>query len=164
MIQDFRQKITKENVVNSKPTYFHNFNNILFVVSAIIFNIGVSGVYLATKFNNGVLLQIFGAIVVLLLIPFAVSFIVYIKEKSEKKTIISIVIILLYLVLEIVLDYILKIPFRDILALHIPYIIVFYVAAFSIIGVSFNIDRKKGFIVLTTFWILIGCLIYTYLG
>jgi len=58
--------MTKENVVNSKPTYFNNFNNILFIVSAIIFNIGVSGVYLATKFNNGALLQIFGAIVVLL--------------------------------------------------------------------------------------------------
>ena len=154
----------KENVVTSKPIYFYNFNNILFVVSTIIFNVGVSGVYLASKFNDGVLLQIFGAIVVFLLIPFTVSFIVYIKEKSEKKIIISLVIILLYLVLEIVLDYILKIPFRDILALHIPYIIVFYAAVFSMIGVSFSIDRKKGFIVLITFWILIGCLIYTYLG
>ena len=139
-------------------------NNILFVVSAIIFNIGVSSVYIASKFNNGALLQTFGAIVVLLLIPFTVSLIFHIKEKSEKKIIISLVIILLYLVLEIVLDYILKITFRDILALHIPYIIVFYAAAFGMIGVSFNIDRKKGFIVLTTFWILIGCLIYTYLG
>ena len=74
--------MNKENVVNSKTTYFHNFNNILFVVSAIIFNIGVSGVYLTSKFNNGALLQIFGAIVVLLLIPFTISLIVYIKEKS----------------------------------------------------------------------------------
>lgn len=156
--------MTEENVVNSKTTYFHNFNNILFVVSAIVFNIGVSGVYFASKFNNGALLQIFGAIVVLLLIPFTVSFIAYIKEKSEKKIIISLVIILLYLVLEIVLDYILKIPFRDILALHIPYIIVFYAAAFSMMGVSFNINKKMGFIVLTTFLILIGCLIYMYIG
>jgi hypothetical protein len=156
--------MTKENVVNFKPTYFHNFNNILFVVSAIIFNIGVSGVYLSSKFNNGALLQIFGVIVVLLLIPFTVSFIVYIKEKSVKKIIISLIFILLYLVLEIVLDYILKIPFRDILALHVTYIIVFYAAAFSMIGVSFDINKKMGFIVLTTFLILIGCLIYMYIG
>ena len=156
--------MTKEKVVYSKLTDFHKLNNILFIASAIIFNIGVSGVYLASKFDNGVLLQTFGMIVVLLSIPFTISLIGHIKKKAEKKIIISLIIILLYLILEIVFDYILKIPFRDILALHIPYIIVFYAAAFSIIGVSFNINRKMGFIVLTTFWILIGCLIYMYLG
>jgi len=156
--------MTKENIVNSKLTYLHNFNDILFLVSAVIFNISVSGVYLTSKFNNDFLLQTFGAIVVLLLIPFTISLIGYLKKKSEKKIIISLVIILLYLVLEIVFDYILKIPFRDILALHIPYIMVFYAAAFSIIGVSFNINKKMGFIVLTTFLILIGCLIYMYIG
>ena len=156
--------MTKEKVVNSKLTDFHKLNNIVFIVSAIIFNISVSGVYLASKFNNEVLLQTFGAIVVLLSIPFTISLIGYLQKKAEKKIIISLVIILLYFVLEIVLDYILNIPFRDILALHIFYIIVFYAAAFSMIGVSFHINRKMGFIVLITFLILIGCLIYMYLG
>jgi hypothetical protein len=156
--------MTKEKDADPKLTDFHRLNDILFITSAIIFNISVSGVYLASKFDNQVFLQAFGVIVVLLSIPFAISLIGYLKKKAEKKIIISLVIILLYLILEIVLDYILKIPFRDILALHIPYIIVFYAAAFSIIGVSFNINRKMGFIVLTTFWILIGCLIYMYLG
>ena len=156
--------MTQEKEVNSKQTDLHKLNDILFIASAIIFNIGVSGVYLSSKFDNGVLRQTFGAIVILLSIPFTISLIGYIKEKAEKKIIISLVIILLYLVLEIVFDYILKIPFRDILALHILYIIVFYAAAFSMIGVSFNINRKMGFIVLATFWILIGCLIYMYLG
>ena len=154
----------KEKIVNSKQKDLHKLNNIIFLASAVIFNIGVSGVYLASKFDNEFFLQTFGLIVVLLSIPFTISLIIYIKKKAEKKIIISLAIILFYLVLEIVLDYILKIPFRDILALHIPYIVIFYVAAFSIIGVSFNINRKIGFIVLTTFWILIGCLIYTYLG
>jgi hypothetical protein len=137
-----------------KQTDLHKLSDITFITSAIIFNIGVSGVYLSSKFDNGVLLSI----------PFTISMIGYLKKKAEKKIVISLVIILLYLVLEIVLDYILKIPFRDILALHISYIIVFYAAAFSMIGVSFNINKKMGFIVLTTFWILIGCLIYMYLG
>ncbi|KYK22333.1 hypothetical protein AYK25_02725 [Thermoplasmatales archaeon SM1-50] len=150
--------------VNSTLTNLYKFTNILFVVSAIIFNIGISGVYLSSKFNNEVFRQTFGTIVVVLLIPFTVSLIIYIKKKVEKKIILSLLIIFFYLVLEIVFDYILKIPFRDILALHIPYIIVFYAASFSMIGVSFNINRKMGFIVLSTFWILIGCLIYMYLG
>ena len=58
------------------------------------------------------------------------------------------------------LDYILKIPFREILAIHVPYIIVFYAAMFSMIGVSFDKNRKMGFVVAITFLILIGCLIY----
>jgi len=66
--------------------------------------------------------------------------------------------------LELLLDYILIIPFREILALHIPYIIVFYAADFSMIGVTFDKNKKMGFAVLVTFGILIGCLIYMYMG
>ena len=62
--------MTKENVVNDKLTDLHKLNNIVFIASAIIFNISVSGVYLASKFDNRFLLQTFGAIVVLLSIPF----------------------------------------------------------------------------------------------
>ena len=156
--------MTKEKVVNSQAINWYKRYDILFIASAIIFNIGVSGVYLSSKFDNGFLLETFGFIVVVLSIPFTVLLVGYLKEKAENKIIISLVIILLYLVLEIVLDYILKIPFRDILVLHIAYIIVFYAAAFSIISVSFNINRKMGIIVLTTFLVLIGCLVYMYLG
>jgi hypothetical protein len=136
------------------------FNEILFFISAIIFNIAVSGVYIASKIDSSVLLKIFGAIVVLLIIPFTITFVGYIKMKAKKKIIIPHIFILFYLLLEVLLDYILKIPFREILAIHIPYIIVFYAAAFSMIGVSRTISKKTGWLVITTFLILIGCLIY----
>ena len=86
------------------------------------------------------------------------------KKEAEKKIIISNMVVLLYLVLELSLDYILKIPFREILMLHIPYIIVFYAAEFSMMSVSFKVNRKAGFVVAITFCILIGCLAYLYLG
>jgi hypothetical protein len=136
------------------------FNEILFVISAIIFNIAVSGVYIASKIDSSVLLKIFGGIVVLLIIPFTITFVGYIKMKAKKKIIISHIFILFYLLLEVLLDYILKIPFREILAIHIPYIIVFYAATFSMIGVSRTISRKMGLLVIATFFILIACLIY----
>jgi len=88
----------------------------------------------------------------------------YIKEKEEKKIIISLIVILFYFFLEILLDYILIIPFRDILALHIPYIIIFYAADFSMIGVTFDKNKKMGYVVLATFFILLGCLIYRFMG
>ena len=138
--------------------------DIIFIISSIIFNISVSIVYIATKKENMELLRFFGVIVILLIIPFTITLIGYIKEKEEIKIIISLVIILFYLFFELILDYILLIPFRDILELHIPYIIVFYAAVFSMIGVTFEKNRKMGFVVLITFGILIGGLIYMYLG
>ena len=138
--------------------------DIIFFASSIIFNISVSIVYIASKLGNMVLLQVAGLIVILLIIPFTITLIGYIKEKERKKILISLVIILCYLILELILDFILLIPFRDMLALHIIYIIVFYAAEFSIIGVTFEKNRKMGYILLVTFGILIGCLIFNLFG
>jgi len=134
--------------------------DIIFICSSIIFNISVSVLYIAAKLGNMVLVQVCGAIILSLIIPFTLTLLGYVKEKAERKTIISHVFILCYLFLELSLDYILKIPFREILAIHVPYIIVFYAAMFSMIGVSFDKNRKMGFVVAITFLILIGCLIY----
>jgi len=134
--------------------------DIIFICSSIIFNISVSVLYIAAKLGNMVLVQVCGAIVLSLIIPFTLTLLGYVKEKAEKRTIVSHVFILSYLFLELLLDYILKIPFREILAIHVPYIIVFYAAMFSMIGVSFDKNRKMGFVVTITFLILIGCLIY----
>ena len=135
----------------------------IFIYSSIVFNISVSGVYVATKLGDMTLTQAFGAIVILLIIPFSTTLLGYIRAKEKKKTIISNGIILFYLFLELVLDYILEIPFREILALHVPYILVFYAALFSIIGVSYEKNKRLGYLVITTFLILIACLIYNLL-
>ena len=136
----------------------------IFIFSAIIFNISVSLVYLSTKFDNMLLLQVSGSIVIVLIVPFSLTLYGYIKKDAKRKIIIPHIAVLFYLFLELLLDYILNVPFRDILAIHIPYIIVFYVAEFSMVGVSFRINKKMGFAVLLTFGILLGCLIYLYLG
>ncbi len=136
----------------------------IFIISSIIFNILVSILYITTKLGNMELVKVIGIIILLLIIPFTLTLIGYVKQKEEKKILISLVIILFYFFLEILLDYILLIPFRDILALHIPYIIVFYAADLCMIGVTFDKNKKMGFVVLVTFFILLGCLIYRYVG
>jgi len=132
----------------------------IFICSSVIFNISVGALYIATKLGNMILVQVCGGIVISLIVPFTVTLLGYVREKEKKMTIISHVFILFYLSLELLLDYILKIPFREILAIHVPYIIFFYAAMFSMIGVSFDKNRKMGFVVTITFLILIGCLIY----
>jgi len=138
--------------------------DIIFICSAIVFNVSVSVLYIATKLDNVLLLRVCGAIVLSLIFPFTFTLLGYVKEKAEKKIVISHLVILFYLFLELLLDYILIIPFREMLAIHVAYIMVFYAADFSMIGVSFNKNRRMGFVVTLTFWTLIGCLIYLYLG
>jgi hypothetical protein len=134
--------------------------DIIFICSSIVFNLSVSALYIATKLGDMLLKQVCGGIFISLMVPFAITLLGYIKQKAKKRTIISNGIILFYVALELLLDYVLRIPFREILALHLPYIIVFYAALFSMIGVSFEKNKKMGSIVIVTFLILMGCLIY----
>jgi hypothetical protein len=142
---------------------YDNMHEKVFILSAIVFNLLVSAVYISTKFDNMELVKTIGYPFVSLILPFGYTLYRFIKNNDERRVIISNAVIIVYLFLELLLDKILVIPFREILWLHILYILVFYAAEFSMIGVSFNRDRKMGFMVLFTFVILIGCLIYLYL-
>jgi hypothetical protein len=137
--------------------------DIIFVCSSVIFNISVSALYIAVKLGDTLLVQVCGGIVISLIVPYAITLLGYVRKKAERRTIISHVFILSYLFLELLLDYILRIPFREILAIHGPYIIVFYAALLSMMAVSFEINRKMGSLVIATFLILMGCLIYSLL-
>ena len=135
----------------------------VFICASVILNVSVSLVYVVTKLGDLALTQIFGGVAVAMIVPFAVTLIGYLREKESKKTVISNAIVLFYLVLELSLDYILQIPFREILAIHVPYIVVFYAALFSMMAVSFEKNKRMRYVVIATFWILIGCLTYNLL-
>lgn len=137
--------------------------DLIFICSSIIFNISVSLVYVVTKLGNMALTQAFGGVTVFMLVPFAFTLIGFLRAKESKKTIASNIIILIYLVLELLLDYILHVPFREILGIHVPYIVVFYAALFSMIAVSFQKNKGMGYVVIATFWVLIACLTYNLL-
>ena len=136
----------------------------VFVSSSIIFNLLVCAVYISTKFDNMDLVKNLGYPFTSLIIPFGYTLFRFIKNKDERRVIIPNAVIIVYLFIELLFDIILVIPFREILWLHVIYVLVFYAEEFSIIGVSFNLDRKMGLIVLFTFIILLGCLTYLYLG
>jgi hypothetical protein len=132
----------------------------IFICSSVIFNVSVSALYIGAKLGDTLLVNVCGGIVISLIVPFAITLLGYTRSKAEKKTIISHVVILFYLFLELFLDYILRVPFREILAIHVPYIVVFYAALFSMMAVSFEKNKKTGSLVIATFLILMGCLTY----
>lgn len=148
---------------NTKQIELIRLLNTSFIGASVLFFIFVSWIFLATKFGNVELRWVLGILVMCLIVPFTIVLIGYVKEKPEKPVIISLGLILLYLFLELIWDYILRIPFREILELHIVYIILLYIASFSMIGVSFRINKKWGWLVTIIFWISLGCLIYLYL-
>jgi len=127
--------------------------DVIFVYSSVIFNISVSALYIATKLGDMALVQVIGGIVISLTVPFTITLLGYLKEKATKKTIISNGIILFYLFLELLLDYILRIPFREILEIHVA-------ALFSMMSVSFEKNKKMGYVVVITFLILVVSLVY----
>ena len=134
--------------------------DIIFICSSVIFNISVSALYITTKLGDMLLMQACGGIVISLIIPFTITLLGFFREKAKKRTIISNGIILFYLSLELLLDFVLRVPFREILIIHVPYIVVFYAALFSMIGVSFEKNKKMGYVVIVTFLILMACLAY----
>ena len=66
-----------------------------------------------------------------------------------------------FLILEIVLDYILKIEFRTTRLLG-PYLLLYYAAIFGMIGYSFRIGKKYGFITLITYFLSQIAALYSY--
>ena len=88
---------------NSQPNkeIKSKFHDLLFFISSIIFNLAISGLYLAVKFDKQFILKLCGLTVVLLIIPYSITLIGFVKSKSKKSKIIMNVIILFYLFIEL---------------------------------------------------------------
>lgn len=163
IINNIKREYKEDIELQIKQNFENKLIDFIFIFSAVSFNIFVSLVYLANKFENDQLLKVSGLFVIILIIPFSITFYSYINKREKTKIILSNIIIIFYLFFELLLDYILLIPFREIIAIHVPYIVIFYAAEFSMLGVSFEKNKKLGFLVLFTFIILLCFLVYLYL-
>lgn len=101
-----------------------------------------------------------GLIIISLLVPLIIVFIDYIVIRQELMRIIYIVVIFAYLIVELLLDFILKIEFRDKTSTHVPYIILEYAACFAFIFNTIKINEILGLVVSILFWVMLATLIY----
>ena len=138
--------------------------DLVFVLCAVAFNLLIIGVLITTKRARPELRRMFGAVFVALGIPVAVVFVSYLFQGRNLQTLILCGFVLVYIAVEFLLDYILKIDFRSKPITHVPYIILEYIALFSLIRITFSIDRTWGWIVSLAFWAVIASLIYLYWG
>jgi hypothetical protein len=109
-------------------------------------------------------MQNLGALWLWLALPLGVVFIRDLATGRDVWIIVCLGAVLVYMAVEWLLDYVLKVPFRDKLSLHVPYIILEYIALFALIGVAFSIDEVWGWALSVAFWIVMGSLIYLYAG
>lgn len=138
--------------------------NLLFITSAILFNLLIAGIFIADSRKNMRWVRKLGIGVVLLIIPFSVFFVEFINRSVPPLAKIGLGLVLLYLFVELLLDFIVKFDFRSKWATHIPYILLEYAAFFGLINTASTISATAMWLVSITFWIAMGCLVSLYAG
>jgi hypothetical protein len=136
----------------------------IFIISAVLFNLLIAGIFILQKHKNPRLTRYLGVSWLCLAIPLMVVFFNYLSIGKPTWIIICFGVVFFYMVVELLLDYILKIDFRARWITHTPYILLEYAALFSLIAISIDIHPTLGWIVAAAFWILMGSLIYLYAG
>lgn len=126
--------------------------NLMNIIMVIIFFSRVAG---AARMN------IVGAIWVGFIIILAAVIYLNAKARREWWTIVLPSLLIVFLILEILLDYILLIDFRSTSLLG-PYLLLYYLALFAMIGYSFKIGKIFGFITLATYFINQAATFYSY--
>ncbi|MHA2034909.1 MAG: hypothetical protein ACW98X_00660 [Promethearchaeota archaeon] len=137
-----------------------SFYDWIFFISGVIFFISIIGIFISASKENEKLLLRIGVIIISLLIPLIIVFIDYLVIGQELMRIIYIVIIFVYLIVELLLDFILKIDFRTKTSTHVPYIILEYAACFAFIFNTFGINETLGWLVSILFWAMLATLVY----
>lgn len=136
--------------------------DLLFVLSAVAFNLLIAAIFVAQKLGQDKLVKTFGILWLWLIIPLALVFVSYWQAGKEAQVLLYLVLIFLYMLAELLLDYVFKIDFRSKSITHVPYIILEYIALFSLIAIAFDIDQRWGIVISICFWILMGSLIFLY--
>jgi len=123
----------------------------LFVIANLV-NILLTGIFLFRVKGYEKVEYFLGLIMVAFALPVSIIVIYNISMRREWWTIVLPVILIIYLIIELLFDYILKLNWRE-TSLLWPYLVVFYLALLSMIGYSFSIGESHGFITLTTYFI-----------
>ena len=138
------------------------FFDLLFVITAVLFNLLVVGIYIAQAHGREKLVRTFGSAMIFLIFPLDIVFASYLVNGRSIETLTALGVVFLYLMAELLLDFILKFDFRSKTIWHVAYILLFYAAAFSLISVAFTISDLAGYLVTVTFWGVLGALVYLY--
>jgi hypothetical protein len=136
--------------------------DLMFVLSATAFNLLIAAIFIAQKLRRKKLVRVFGILWLWLIVPLALVFVSYWRTGREIRIMLYLDLVFLYMLVELLLDHVLKYNFRAKAVTHVPYILLEYVALFSLIAIAFDIDSRWGWVVSICFWVLMGSLVFLY--
>jgi hypothetical protein len=128
---------------------------------ANLFNFYITGIMLSRPFGLARLENILGILDLLLIIPLSIAVVLNFLGGREWWSYILPLVLIVFLIVELLLDYVLQLPFRETRLLW-PYLILFYFSAWMMIGYSFQVSRRYGFITLVTYFISLAATAYSY--
>ena len=105
--------------------------------------------------------RVIGSINLLLIIPLSIAVILNFIGQREWWTYGLPLIVIIFLIVELLLDYILQINFRETRLLW-PYLALYYLSAWMMIGYTFQVSRQFGFITLITYFLSLAATAYSY--
>jgi hypothetical protein len=135
--------------------------DLVFVLTAVAFQLLIIAILIAAKWQRLVLVRRLGTLWLLLAIPLAIV-LLHDLFSGERGTLVPFSLIFSYMAVDLLLDYILRIEFRQKPALHIPYIILEYGALIGLIWLAFAIGPTWGYLVSFFFWLLLATVVYVY--
>lgn len=117
-------------------------SNITGAITANLINLLVIAVFIARLCKSPKIEYWFGIIVILCIIPLAYLFVTAFGFNRPLLYFIQIGLMVAYLVVELILDYIFKVDFRQNQKIVIPYIMLFFSGTGGMIGVASNAGKE----------------------
>lgn len=132
----------------------------IFIIANLV-NLLLVGIFLSRPKGLKQVEYVLGLIVVAMILPVGIAVILNIQGKREWWTIVLPLILLSFLAIELLFDYILNLDFRKTKLLG-PYLLVYYLALMAMIGYSFLIGKPYGFITLSSYFLNLFATWYSY--
>ena len=125
-------------------------------------NLLLIGIFLSRVWNRRQLEHnIFGVLFLLLAFPLIAAIVFNIATRREWWTIVLPALVVVFQLVELLLDYILKIDFRNTRLLG-PYLGLYYLSLMGMIGYSFSVGKPYGFVTLVTYFLNLAATWYSY--
>ena len=132
----------------------------LFAVANLV-NILMVGIFLSRPKGLKQLERRLGMVLIVLAIPAAISVLLNIAGEREWWSIVLPSLLVVFLLVELILDYILKLDFRH-TSLLWPYLLLYYISLWGMIGYTFLIGNLYGICTLITYFLHLTATWYSY--
>lgn len=129
--------------------------DLLIVIIANAANLLLAGIFLARLNALQGLERLLGIVFVVLGVPLVYLVINNFLLGRDLWTIYLPIPLILFMLMELILDYLISAPWRGSWLIG-PYMLVYYVGLFAMIGFSFRVSKLYGFITLITYFLQFG--------